>query len=60
MENVKIECRVSKKGTPFYVLTINGIFVTFDVHTMAKAFKVTERDVYLLNVGEYITLKERS
>lgn len=60
MENVKIECRLSKKNTLFYVLTINGTFVTFDTEVMSKAFKVTMRDIYLLEEGEYITLDERS
>lgn len=60
MKNVKIECRMSKKNTLYYVLTINGEFVTFDVNVMSKAFKVSMRDIYLLEEGEYITLDERS
>ena len=60
MKNVKIECRLSKKNTLYYVLTINDVFVTFDVNVMSKAFNVPMRDIYLLNEGEYITLNERS
>lgn len=61
---IKIECKSSKKNPDnfYYVLTINGVYVSFDVPTIARAFKISPRDIYLLESGEYIEFEyiERS
>lgn len=54
-----IECKKSKNGNIFYVLTVNGVYVSFE-HTVimrvARTNGYNERDVYSLDIDEKIEI----
>ena len=56
----KIECKISKKGNKFLVLTYNGIYITFDMRVIEKIAMendVSNIDLYHLDEGENIIIK---
>lgn len=55
--SIKVICSRSKKGNLFYALSVNNVYVTFDVRTIAKVIKCDIRDIYILNDGECIDVQ---
>lgn len=54
-----IECKMSKAGKPFIVLTVNGVYVSFEhivIMKVAHSNGYNERDVYSLDIGEKIEI----
>ena len=56
-----IECKMSKNGREFIVLTVNGCFISFEhkiIMSVARTVGLSERDVYSLACGDKIIIEE--
>ena len=54
--SVSIVCKKSSKGKLFYALTINDIYVNFDVLTIARVSNIHPNDIYSLDEDDIIEL----